>query len=258
MLLFIKLRLSVISNQAVRLLLWWYGLDANILGEQVHQNELPISYKDPFPKIATLQDWCGIYWIWHCPWQCWGSQEEVWRKALEFWGLEAKESEIYRLCLGFKTLQVHDIVADPIGKYDMILSRHTLQVIVFFGWCVLFSVAFVDHDPPTAFENWRCGASHCKLCKKRINFPSNYKLPNSKGKTTMCVWYKPNISERANNSGQICSFSSHLISVDCLSLQKNTDLSEDTKYRYRPVNLLLEPYFLPRPVRSWWWWAMMT
>ena len=180
------------------------------------------------------------------------------KESLGILRFRKKEFEIYRLCLGFKTLQVHDIVADPIGRYDMILSRHTLQVIVFFGWCVLFSVSFVDHDPPTAFENWRCGASPCKLCKKRINFPSNNKLPNSKGKTTMCVWYKPNISERANNSGQICSFSSHLISVDCLSLQKNTDLSEDTKYRYRPVNLLLEPYFLPRPVRSWWWWAMMT
>ena len=57
---------------------------------------------------------------------------------------------------------------------------------------------------------------------------------------------------------KICSFSSHLISVDCLFLQKNTDLSEDTQYRYRPVNLLLEPYFLPQPVRSWWWWTMMT
>ena len=179
------------------------------------------------------------------------------KESLGILRFRKKEFEIYRLCLGFKTLQVHDIVADPIGRYDMILSRHTLQVIVFFGWCVLFSVSFVDHDPPTAFENWRCGASHCKLCKKRINFPSNYKLPNSKGKTTMCVWYKPNISERANNSGQICSFSSHLISVDCLFLQKNTDLSEDTQYRYRPVNLILEPYFLPQPVIScWWWWTM--
>ena len=125
-----------------------------------------------------------------------------------------------------------------------------------FLFCFVFLNSFVDHDPPTAFENWRCGASHCKLCKKRINFPSNYKLPNSKGKTTMCVWFKPNISEKANNSGQICSLSSRLISVDCLFLQKNTDLSEDTQYRYRPVNLLLEPYFLPRPVRFWWWWTM--
>ena len=33
------------------------------------------------------------------------------------------------------------------------------------------------------------------------------------------------------------------------SYQKNSELSEETQYRYRPVNLLLEPYFLPPPVR---------
>ena len=32
-------------------------------------------------------------------------------------------------------------------------------------------------------------------------------------------------------------------------VQKNRELSEETQYRYRPVNLLLEPYFLPTPVR---------
>ena len=32
--------------------------------------------------------------------------------------------------------------------------------------------------------------------------------------------------------------------------QTNSELSEETEYRYRPVNLLLKPYFLPTPVRS--------
>ena len=117
--------------------------------------KLPLFSKINPPKITTLQDWCGIHWVRHCPWQCWGSQEEVWRKALEFWGWEAKESEMYRLCLGFKTLQVHDIVADPIGRYDMILSRHTLQVIVFFGWCVLFCVSELFCWPWSSNSIWK-------------------------------------------------------------------------------------------------------
>ena len=111
-------------------------------GATISLQKYPHFLQGSSSKSATLQDWCDIHWVRHCPWQCWGSQEEVWRKALEFWGWEAKESEMYRLCLGFKTLQVHDIVADPIGKYDMILSRHTLQVIVFFVSYFCFVLCF--------------------------------------------------------------------------------------------------------------------
>ena len=35
------------------------------------------------------------------------------------------------------THQVHDIVADPIGKYDIILSRHTLQVVILIDMTII-------------------------------------------------------------------------------------------------------------------------
>ena len=69
------------------------------------------------------------------------------KESLGILRFRKKEFEIYKLCLGFKTLQVHDIVADPIGRYDMILSRHTLQVIVsfimFLFWWFLLLLCFV-------------------------------------------------------------------------------------------------------------------
>jgi len=83
--------------------------------------------------------------------------------------------------------EVHDIVADPIGRYDMILSRHTLQHLK-------------TGDVERVIANFAKSGSTFLLT---TNFPT---------------------------------------------AKKNTDLSEDTQYRYRPVNLLLEPYFLPQPM----------
>ena len=77
------------------------------------------------------------------------------KESLGILRFRKKEFEIYRLCLGFKTLQVHDIVADPIGRYDMILSRHTLQVIVFFSWCVLFCVSELFCWPWSSNSIWK-------------------------------------------------------------------------------------------------------
>ena len=86
--------------------------------------------------------------------------------------------------------QVHDIVADPVGKFDIILSRHTLQVVnsKFHGniiWQILnindnHSDANDYHT--TALEDWRHRESDCQFCAKRIKISFDYKLPNNKGK----------------------------------------------------------------------------
>ena len=39
--------------------------------------------------------------------------------------------------------QVHDIVADPIGKYDIILSRHTLQVVILIDTIIITKLMIV-------------------------------------------------------------------------------------------------------------------
>jgi len=84
--------------------------------------------------------------------------------------------------------EVHDIVADPIaGKYDIILSRHTLQHLK-------------TGDIEKVIANFVQSGSKFLLTS---NFPTT---------------------------------------------RKNSELSEETQYRYRPVNLLLEPYFLPPPM----------
>ena len=41
------------------------------------------------------------------------------------------------------TDQVHDIVADPIGKYDIILSRHTLQVVILIDTTIITKLMIV-------------------------------------------------------------------------------------------------------------------
>lgn len=83
--------------------------------------------------------------------------------------------------------EVHDIVADPIGKFDIILSRHTLQHLK-------------TRDIERVVDNFVQSGSTFLLTS---NFPAKI---------------------------------------------KNSELSEETKYRYRPVNLLLDPYFLPIPI----------
>jgi len=85
--------------------------------------------------------------------------------------------------------EVHDIVADPIGKYDIILSRHTLQHLK-------------TGDIERVIANF---------VKSGSNFLLTTNFPRTK---------------------------------------TNRELSEETQYRYRPVNLLLEPYFLPTPMCS--------
>ena len=166
---------------------------------------------------------------------------------------------MYRLCLGFKTLQVHDIVADPIGRYDMILSRHTLQVIVsfimFLFWWFLLLLCFVRLNFLLILvlqQHLKTGDVErvlANFAKSGSTFLLTTNFPTAKVRR-QCVCDLNQTHKKTEMIRKICSFSSHLISVDCLFLQKNTDLSEDTQYRYRPVNLLLEPYFLPRPVRS--------
>jgi len=44
------------------------------------------------------------------------------------------------------------------------------------------------------------------------------------------------------------SGSKFLLTTNFPTTRKNNELSEETQYRYRPVNLLLDPYFLPPPM----------
>jgi len=153
--------------------------------------------------------------------------------------------------------EVHDIVLDPVGKYDIILSRHTFQAVhsrdkctpdVELGLKPMVTTMVVQNANRTKCQPDNILTGLFSLVGiLSVPFFGPVRTPTQEGTGARIKHLRPGDINRVI-ANFVQSGSGFLLATNQPKEEMNGEMLTKSWHRYRPVNLFLEPYNLPLPL----------